>query len=85
MFASFHIAIGLMWCDVCVKKRDVENETREIIAENKVWCITVMLLIFDQIMLGKNGKKYYRKGKNCIVLYLFAIYHKNVITYMQVC
>ena len=70
---------------MCVKKRDVENETREIIAENKLWCITVMLLIFDQIMLGKNGKKYYRKGKNCIVLYLFAIYHKNVITYMQVC
>ena len=31
MLVSFHVAIGLMWCDVCVDKRDLENETREII------------------------------------------------------
>ena len=35
MFVSFDIAIGLMWCDVSVNKRNVENETREIIVENK--------------------------------------------------
>ena len=41
---------------VCVNKRDVENETREIIVENKLWCVNVVLLIVHQIMLGKNGK-----------------------------
>ena len=40
---------------VCVNKRDVENETREIIVENKLWCINVALSIFDQIIL-KNGQ-----------------------------
>ena len=37
MFVTFHIAVGLMWCDVmcvCVNKRDVENETEEIAVEN---------------------------------------------------
>ena len=41
MIVSFHIAVGLMWCDVmwcdvcvCVNKRDVENETEEIAVEN---------------------------------------------------
>ena len=69
MFVTFHIAIGLMWCVcvcvcvcvcgvccVCENKRDVENETREIIVENKLWCVNVVLLIVHQIMLGKNGK-----------------------------
>ena len=36
-----------------MNKRDVENETREIIVENKLWCINVVLLIVDQIILGK--------------------------------
>ena len=51
-----------MRCDVCVcvcvcvNKRDIENETREIIVENKPWCINVVLLIVDQIMLGKKGQ-----------------------------
>ena len=54
MFVSFHIAIGLMCVCVCVcmcvcvcvcvNERDVENEKREIIVENKLWCINVMLL-----------------------------------------
>ena len=26
---------------VCVNKRDVENETREITVQNKLWCINV--------------------------------------------
>ena len=39
---------------VCVNKRDVENETTEIIVENNLWCINVVLLIVDQIMLGEN-------------------------------
>ena len=67
MFESFHIAVGLCVCVcvrvcvcvcvfVCVNKRDVENETREIIVENKLWCVNVVLLIVHQIMLGKNGK-----------------------------
>ena len=37
-------------------KRDVENETGEIIVENKLWCINIVLVIVDQIMLGKNGQ-----------------------------
>ena len=41
---------------VCVNKKDVENETRKIVVENKLWCINVVLLIVDQIMLGKNGQ-----------------------------
>ena len=71
MFESFHIAVGLCVCVcvrvcvcvcvcvcvfVCVNKRDVENETREIIVKNKLWCINVVLLIVDQIMPGKNGQ-----------------------------
>ena len=39
-----------------VNKRDVENETREIAAEIKLWSINVVLLIVDQVMLGKNGQ-----------------------------
>ena len=39
MLVSFRIAIGLMCVCVCVcvyvNKRDVENETREIIVENQ--------------------------------------------------
>ena len=46
-----------MWCDVCVNKRDVENETREIMVENKLSCINVVLFIVDQIMLAKNGQR----------------------------
>ena len=41
---------------VCLNKRDVENEARVVIVENKLWCINVVLLIVDQIMLGKNGQ-----------------------------
>ena len=41
---------------VCVNKKDVENETREIIVENKLWCINVVLLIVNLIKLGKNGE-----------------------------
>ena len=57
-FASFHIAIGLMRCDMYayVNKRDVENKTREKIVQNKLWYINVESLIVDQIMLGKNGQ-----------------------------
>ena len=40
---------------MCVNKRDVANATREII-DNKLWCINVVLLIVDQIMLEKNGQ-----------------------------
>ena len=40
----------------CVNKRDIENETREIIIENKVCCINVVMLIVAQIMMGKNGQ-----------------------------
>ena len=43
---------------LCANKRDVENETREIIVENKVWCINVVSLIVDQIMLEKNGQPF---------------------------
>ena len=39
-----------------MNKKDVENETREILIENKLWRINVVLLIVDQIMLGKNGQ-----------------------------
>ena len=39
---------------VCVNKRDVENKMREIMVENKLWCINVVLLIVNQIVLGKN-------------------------------
>ena len=45
-----------MGCDVCVNRRDVENEAREIIVENKLWCINVVLLTSAQIMLGKNRR-----------------------------
>ena len=41
---------------VCVNKRDVENETTEIVVENKLWCINFVLLIVDNIMLWKNGQ-----------------------------
>ena len=63
MFVSFHIAIGLKWCDVCVNKRDAENETREIVVENKLWCINVVLSIAAQIMLGKNGQLFFLSQK----------------------
>ena len=58
MFVSSHIAISLMLYDVCVcvNKRDVGNETGEIILENKLWCLNIMLLIVDQFILGKNGQ-----------------------------
>ena len=58
---------------VCLNRRVVENETRVVIVENKLWCINVVLLIVDQIMLQKNGqlfslslkKKFYVKyGSN---------------------
>ena len=39
-----------------MNKKDLENETREILVENKLWRINVLLLIVDQIMLGKNGQ-----------------------------
>ena len=42
---------------MCVNKRDVENETREIMVENKLSCINVVLFIVDQIMLAKNGQR----------------------------
>ena len=32
---------------LCVNKKDVENETRKIVVENKLWCINVVLLIVD--------------------------------------
>ena len=60
MFVSSHIAISLMLYDVCVcvcvNKRDVGNETGEIILENKLWCLNIMLLIVDQFILGKSGQ-----------------------------
>ena len=48
---------------------DVENGTREIIAENKLWCINVALLIVDQINLGNfslsiKKKVYVKFGSN---------------------
>ena len=42
---------------MCVNKRDVENETREIMVKNKLSCINVVLFIVDQIMLAKNGQR----------------------------
>ena len=39
---------------VCVNKRDVENQTKKIIVENKLWYISDVLLVVLQIMLGKN-------------------------------
>ena len=39
-----------------MNKKDLENETREILVENKLWRINVLLLIVDQIMLGNNGQ-----------------------------
>ena len=42
---------------MCVNKRDVENETREIMVENKLSCINVVLFIVDQLMLAKNGQR----------------------------
>ena len=65
MFVNFHIAVGLRWCDVmcvcvcvsmCVNKKDVKNESREIIIENNLWCKNVVLLIVHQNMLGMNGR-----------------------------
>ena len=84
MFVSFHIAIGLMRCDVNLLHifrkpfprntsgwllLDVENKTREIIAENKLWYTNVELLIVDQIKLGKfslsiQKKVYVKYGSN---------------------
>ena len=45
-----------MWRSPFPTSRKFENETREIIVENKLWCINVVLLVVDQIMLGKNGQ-----------------------------
>ena len=41
---------------VCVNKRDAENDTRELIVENKLWYINDVLLIVDQMILRKNGQ-----------------------------
>ena len=48
---------------------DIENEMREIIAENKLWYTNVVLLIVDQIKLGKfslsiKKKVYVKYGSN---------------------
>ena len=40
MYVSVCACVCVCVC-VCVNKRDVENETREIIVQNKLWCINV--------------------------------------------
>ena len=44
---------------MCMNKRDVENKAREIIVGKKLWCLNVVLLIVDQIMLRKNGQLFF--------------------------
>ena len=61
--SSYSYWSDVMRC-VCVNKRDVENETREIIVENKLWCRNVALLIVDQIMPSKNGQLFSLSLKN---------------------
>ena len=39
-----------------MNKRDAENDTRELIVENKLWYINDVLLIVDQMILRKNGQ-----------------------------